>query len=801
MKRINLLQLVCLATCLWLLAACRDDGMETAVTPSLPTPTQAAAATAVSQTNADDANFIVVATDAPNEPFTAFNPFGEVTGLLADVMAAMATASALQYEFVVTPFAGALNSIGKDFDAVLSTTVLPETPPDGVVYTDPYLEIGQVLLVLANEQEIQQVADVQPGMMIGVLAHSSGAETARAVLQLADMDIYVYDDLTQAVQALVDELIDGVVMDHFSGAQFANTYPEQMKVVGGNGADAWLDRKVYRLAVAADDIALLTRLNEAIAQVQADTAVHNAIVSWLVPDVASIDAGESRVGTPTSELVIGVVGSLTDIDPASAPGLLNWEVMQNSMSGLYRITADNQLEPLLAQEFPTISADGLVYTIPLRAGLRFPDGRDFTAADVKWSIDRAAVAGSGSYLVNTYLKDANDDNFADADAVVVLDTYTVQITLQEAAGHFLSVLATPPYFPISSECYAGVLDPQSTCGGIGPYRIVSWEVGERMRLQANPDWPGEAPAFANIQLRFYEDAEALRRSLTEFQSVDLAWTGLAYADYVALPEMDVNGDGRPDFTAWEGPDTFKSYLIFDHATPPWDNKKVRQAAAYAIDREALAQEVFNGRRHPLYSPIPDTVPGHTAVFPQRNLAQARSLLLEVGYNQTQPLTITIWYLNDGRYSPLEEAYANAIKTQLEETGVFQVTLNGAPWEIFQTQIFSCAYPAYLLGWPSPNAPTNYLDASGWTNFFVQNTDRGFCSNYASEAMDQLIATAAATSEPVTRLTIYEQIQTLWAEDLPTLELTQEPRRALSLAAVNGVSINALGLMHYELLRK
>lgn len=801
MKHIKLFWLTCLTIGLFSLNACGGKGTETSATAVPPTPTRPVLPTSASVDSTDDQNFIVVATDAPNEPFTSFNPYGEVTGLFADIMADISVAANLNYEFVVTPFVGALSSIGKDFDAVMSTSIIPDVPPAGIAYTTPYLQIGQVLVVLADEHTIQSSTDIQPGMIIGVLAHSSGADTAHQLPGLTDADIINYDDLSQAVEALVHEQINGIIMDHYSAAQFTTTYPEQLKIAGGSDPNAWLDSKSYGIAVAADDSDLLARLNQAIDQVQQSTAVTDAVLSWLVPDVKNIDVGESRVGTSGSELVIGIVGNLTDLDPASAPGLINWEVAQNTMSGLYRFTANNELIPALALDFPTISADGLEYTIRLRTGLHFPDGSEFTADDVEWSIERAAVAGSGNYLVNTYLKDADEDNFADTDAVTVIDPYTVKITLQEPTGHFLSVLATPPYFPISNECYAEVLDPLSTCGGIGPYLITEWQPGEHMKLQTNPEWPGETPMFTNIQLRFYSDAGSMRRALVDFQSIDLAWTGLPYSDYVNISGQDVSGDGRSDFTGWEGPDIFKSYLIFDQNTPPWDSKKIRQAAAYAIDRDALAQQVFNGSRLPLYSPVPNTIPGHIDVLPEHNLPQARSLLLEEGYSQNQPLPITIWYLNDGRYTELEEAYATAIKAQLEETGVFQVTLNGAPWEIFQTQIFSCAYPAYLLGWPSPGAPTNYLDAASWTDFFVQNTDRGFCSNYESTQMDQLLATAAAATNSTERLTIYAQIQTLWAEDLPTLDLTQEPRRALSLAKVDGITIDALGLMHYDTLTK
>ncbi len=785
-----------------LLVGCRESNGETAVTAVPPTPTRPASPTTQSPSAVGDANFLVIATDAPSEPFTSFNRFGEVTGFIPDLLADLAAAVGFEYELVVTPYEGALNSIGRDFDAVISTYAYTNSPiPEGVSFTAPYLQVGQVLVVLADQRDMQSYADLQPGMTIGVEAFSSGYEAAIDVIGWAETDIFTYDDMRSAVEALVDESINAVVLDHYSAERFTSAYPEQLKIVGGLGPEAWLSSKGYSIALPSENIDLLQRLNEAITAVQDDGLLTEDVLAWLVPDVANIDAGESRVGTPATELVIGIAGTLEDMDPATAPNLISWEVKQNTMSGLYRFTPENELVPALALDFPTLSGDGLEYTIRLRTGLNFPDGSEFTAEDVKWSLDRAAVVGSGSFLLNAYLKDADDDGFTDADAVQVVDRSTVKLVLQEPVGYFPSILATPPYFPISNECYAEVLDPLSACGGIGPYTIVSWEPGERMRLQANPAWPGEPPQFANVQLRFYESPAQMMRSLADFQSIDVAWTGLAYSEFVALQERDLDGDGRSDYTGWVGPNTFKSYLIFDQATPPWDNRRVRLAASYAIDREALANDVFGGSRLPLFSPVPNEVPGHVDVLPQRDLTQARALLLEVGYSADQPLPITIWYLNDGRYTNLEAAYATAIQNQLEETGVFQVTLSPAPWEVFQTQIFSCGYPAYLVGWPSPGAPTNYLDATSWTDFFVQEPGLGFCSNYESAEMDSLVVAAQAEADTAVRLELYAQIQQLWAEELPTLDLTQEPRRLLSLAKVDGVRIDALGMLHYDRLTK
>jgi len=158
-------------------------------------------------------------------------------------------------------------------------------------------------------------------------------------------------------------------------------------------------------------------------------------------------------------------------------------------------------------------------------------------------------------------------------------------------------------------------------------------------------------------------------------------------------------------------------------------------------------------------------------------------------------------LNDGRYSPQEEAYVNAIKAQLEETDVFEVTVSGVSWEVMRTQISQCNYPAYLIGWPSPGQPANYLDVTSWIDFFVKNTDSGFCSNYESAAMTKLVEAAREELDTAVRLDLYAQIQQLWAEEIPTLPLTQEQRYAITLNNVSNVRIDALGLLHYEVLTK
>jgi peptide/nickel transport system substrate-binding protein len=313
-----------------------------------------------------------------------------------------------------------------------------------------------------------------------------------------------------------------------------------------------------------------------------------------------------------------------------------------------------------------------------------------------------------------------------------------------------------------------------------------------MRLEANPNWPGSPPAFENIQLRFYDEPSRMRRSL-ENKAIDIAWTGLS-------PEDKIEFMDDPNYIYWEGPGVFKSYLVFEQSQSPWTSPRIRQAISYAVDREALAEEIFSSMRNPLRSPVPSETPGHVESEPNRDLETARSILNASGYSPSNKMEITIWFVNDGRYTPLEEQYAQALKTQLEETDLIAVTLEGAPWEVFRPESLNCNYPAFILGWPGSNQPASYLDAMSWMEYFITNTDR-VCSNYESPAMDRLLEDALNATEEEARLELYRQMQELWAQEYPTLNLTEEPRAAVSLPNVQNLVIDSMGLLHYDALSK
>ncbi len=784
------------------LAACdeepesiEDDGTTPVVSstesePIEPEPTETQVSYPQSE---EDIKFLTVAIDAPsrNRDFAAIDDFGRVQGFDPDLMADIAAQTGIEIEFVVTNFDGMLDSVAQgEFDAAISELIISESTPPGIAFTSPYLSVGQVLVVRANNDAITSPADLGSGTNIGVERASAGEQTARDIIQIDDERLVRYNSSVDALQGLIDREIDGAIIDNDDAAQYVNNYYQQLRIAGESGAP-WLASRQYGIAVADGNEVLLSTLNKAISQARTDGTVDRLSRAWLTPQERLV-AGESLIGTLDREFVVGmVVNTPINMDPSGGPDAISWEFKTNTMSGLVGFTADNELVPLLAESLPTVTADGTQYVFKLRPGLVFPDGSELTAEDVRFSILRSSSAGN--FLVNTFLRDANIDGFADEDSVEILDSLTIRINLDEAASHFLSVLATPPFFVVSDECYPLEPAPDSVCGGIGPYLIQDWEPGDQVRLKANPQWPGMPPVFENIQVRLYTSSEQMRGSL-EGGAIDLAWLGLGEEDLIALRETE-------GFRAWEGPAAFKSYLVFEQSQPPWNNPLVRQAAALAIDRNGLA-DIFPGTRKPLFSPIPNTVPGHQAAEPDRNLAEAIRLLNAAGYNEENLLDITLDYTNDGRYSPYEEEYATALATQLEETNIFQVTLVGAPYDTFRAQSATCESGAFLLGWPPSGQPPNYIDPAHWMYYFVFNT-ASVCSNYENTAMSAAIS-QLENLDPTNidgRVERWTEIQEIWAESYPTLDLTQEIRIALSLDKVSELKIDALGILRFETLTK
>lgn len=492
--------------------------------------------------------------------------------------------------------------------------------------------------------------------------------------------------------------------------------------------------------------------------------------------------GGAATEVPPAEvepLIIGTTDSVTDLDPAQSYDFHTWEIHHNTMDTLLTyVPGSTELQNALAESYEA-SDDGLEYTFKLREGLVFPDGTDFNADAVVWSINRVIrLEGDPNWLVSSFVE-----------SVEALDDYTVKFTLSSAVGFFPLLIATQPYSPVSPNCYSeNEFDVDSTCGGIGPYVITSWERDVEMGLEANPDYYGTPPAHSKVIVRYFSDSTAMRLAL-EAGDIDVAWKTLTPSDYDDL-------DTDPNFTLMEGPGAYIRYVCFNATSEPFDNAKVRQALSLAIDRTVISQVVFQGTHQNLYSMVPMGMTGHIDAFGERDLDAAVSLLAEAGYDADNPLVMDFWWTPD-HYGPTEGDVAAVIKEAWEETGVVTVNLQSAEWATYTDYFGPGTMPAFLLGWYP-----DYLDPDNYTWSFAESDasdDIGIF--YSNAEMDDLLHRAQVETDPAVREDLYGQAQKLWTTEVPTIPFTQGALLIVTQPDVGGVKLDPTMFLHYFTLTK
>ena len=300
------------------------------------------------------------------------------------------------------------------------------------------------------------------------------------------------------------------------------------------------------------------------------------------------------------------------LDPtAGAAEAIDIVVYQNVFEGLTRIDQNGAVQPGLATNW-TISEDGTAYTFTLAPDVRFHDGSAFDAEDVVFTFER--ILGEDS-------RNAQKALYEVIDSVEALDSHTVEITLERPTGLFLFDIGRGDAVIVAPE---SAENNATVPIGTGPFAFVQWDRGSRVLLERNNDYWGEAPSLARASFVFIGDTATLTNALLAGE-ID----GTNNMASEALPIFESN----PDFQILVGTTEGEVVLATNNARPPFDDLRVRQAIAHAIDREELIEGVTNGYSPPIYTHFAPHHPYYldlSDIYPH-DLDAARALLAEAGH--------------------------------------------------------------------------------------------------------------------------------------------------------------------------
>jgi len=488
-------------------------------------------------------------------------------------------------------------------------------------------------------------------------------------------------------------------------------------------------------------------------------------------------AGETQGASST--LVYGTTDKISDIDPANAYDFHTWEIFYNTMQGLVGYEpGGSTIVPALATSW-SANAAGDEFTFKLRSGVKFSDGTPFDANAVKWTIDRnATIAGDPSWLITDFVK-----------SVEVVDPLTVKFILKNPVPFFPQLVANPPYYPLSPNIWpAGekgkfLKDPSELKGGalagLGAYKMTSFKRDEEIVLDYNSNYWGKEPAYKKVIIRYFADATTMRLAL-EKGEVDLV--------YKSLNPSDINDLSKnANLTVFKNEGPFIRYLAFETSESVFKDKRLRQAVAALVNRPEIAQKVFLGQVAPLYSMVPNGMQYQKTTFKTAfgdgNVAAAEKTLSSLGYTKDKPFAFDLWY-SPSHYGDTEANVADVLKAQLEKTPLIKVTIKSAEWATYKSQWHDKQMPVYLLGWYP-----DYVDPDNYTAAFASTTGAiGNGTYFSNPAWDAMFTQEQSTTNEATRKTIFEKVQDMWTDEVPTAPVFQGYLILVSKKNVTGVKI-------------
>ncbi|MBN9151643.1 MAG: peptide ABC transporter substrate-binding protein [Cryobacterium sp.] len=492
-------------------------------------------------------------------------------------------------------------------------------------------------------------------------------------------------------------------------------------------------------------------------------------------------------GTPgaSSTITVGTTDKVTTLDPAGSYDNGSFFIMNNVFPFLMNSNpGSSDVNPDIAESAGFTSPTE--YTVKLKPGLKWANGHDLTASDVKFSFDRqlkiAADNGPSTLLYNL-------------DSTEVKDDLTVVFHLKAANDQIWPQILSSPAAPIVDEEVfspdALTTDQEIVDGNAfaGPYVISSYKFNELVQFKAYDGYQGllGKPKTKTINLKYYADQSNMKLDVQE-GNIDVATRSLSATDIESL-------SGNKNVVVHKGPGGEIRYIVFNFNTMPFgattadaDPAKalaVRQAIADLIDRDAIANQVYKGTYLPLYSYVPAGLTGATEVLKTLygdgnggpDAAKAKSTLEAAGI--TQPVTLNLQYNPDHYGASSGDEYA-LIKSQLEASGLFTVNLQSTEWVQYSKDRSADVYPLYQLGWfPDYSDADNYLSPFFQTDNFLKN-------HFSNAEVDKLIQEQAVETDPAKRKAEIEDIQAKVAAQLSTLPMLQGAQVVVAGKDVKGV---------------
>ena len=435
-----------------------------------------------------------------------------------------------------------------------------------------------------------------------------------------------------------------------------------------------------------------------------------------------------------------------------------------------------EIEPVLAESY-NVSEDGLTYTFQLHKGVKFHDGKELTSKDVKYTFDFYRDPANASPIAGL---------FTGIDRIETPDDYTVVVRMAEINAASLSTWATVPI--VQSEYHAKVGEETYRTApiGTGAWKLKDWNPAEFTELEAFDDHFRGRPYIDILRMDVVPEPSVRMIALQTGEADSAVWP-LLVEDSIAL-EQD------PNFIVYRTLANSIKHFPLNNTLPQLSDKRVRQAMMYALDRQRIIDDLWNGAAqvaHSNLSPKNKFYYNPNLKQYEYNPEKAKALLEEAGWVDTDgdgirekdgmKLSFTCTTITgDQARRPIAELAQQLFKEvgidmQLAEAPVASI-LQGMREGTMDASLFNWTYGST----PEPD-PYATLHSKGGNNF----------NQFRNERMDELIEKGLQIVDPEKRRPIYWEIQEIFVEEVPALYLQFDEWMNVFSRRIKGLPKNPL----------
>lgn len=458
----------------------------------------------------------------------------------------------------------------------------------------------------------------------------------------------------------------------------------------------------------------------------------------------SSGTSSGSTGSASKDVVVAGGTITVSMDVHKVSDSPSFTVLEHINETLYTMDENGNVHPLLAEELLQSSADGMTHTIKLRQGITFTDGEPFNAEAVKANFERILNNDlQWKSLISLVTNIETPDEYT-----VVLTTSAPFAPLQFHLTHGGVAMISPKAIAQGDEWLA------SNTVGTGPFKQKEYRQDELVVLERNDDYWGTKAKLDTITFKAIKD-DGPRMVDIESGNADIA---------VRIPATEkARLESNPNIDVLTTDTLRILFVYFNVNNPPFDNKLVRQAVNYAVDKEAIVNSLLGGAGRPQDAPMTPAIFGYSAQTPYAyDPDKARELLQQAG---VAPGTKVTLHHPTGRY-PQDAQVAEAIAAQLAEVGL-DVELKTEEWanylEVTNKPAGENIIQMAMLGWSTPTMDADYA----LYNLFhsTQHPPGGFARGfYANPDVDNLLDLGRTTVDQNTRKQHYaDAIELIWED--------------------------------------